>query len=180
MTELEIMQRARMYMDKLSQGIDPITDRRLPEDTALNQVRLSKCFSYVSGVLGQVIANGGHVGQVEKKPFAITPQQLAAVPISTYPIRITEFADAVLRTTGDPEMKRPNTLRIIKWLVQEGFLRKESGPDGKNQNVPTEQGLRLGLSAHMAQSKDGPYLSISYDTNAQRFLLEHFFTIFQS
>ena len=27
MTELEIMQRAKMYMDKLAQGIDPISDQ---------------------------------------------------------------------------------------------------------------------------------------------------------
>ena len=55
MTELETMQRAKMYMDKLAQGIDPITDRELPEDSALNNVRLARCFFYVSDVLGQVI-----------------------------------------------------------------------------------------------------------------------------
>ena len=35
MTELETMQRARIYLDKLARGIDPITDRELPEDTVL-------------------------------------------------------------------------------------------------------------------------------------------------
>ena len=38
MTELEIMQRAKMYIDKLAQGIDPITDREVPEDSVLNNV----------------------------------------------------------------------------------------------------------------------------------------------
>ena len=44
MTELEIMQRAKMYMDKLAQGIDPITDEEVPEDSVLNNVRLAQCF----------------------------------------------------------------------------------------------------------------------------------------
>ena len=59
MTELEIMQRAKMYMDKLAQGIDPISGQEVPNDSVLNNVRLARCFFYVSGVLDQVIANGG-------------------------------------------------------------------------------------------------------------------------
>ena len=58
MTELETMQRAKMYLDKLAQGINPITDEEVPEDSVLNNVRLARCFFYVSGVLDQLIANG--------------------------------------------------------------------------------------------------------------------------
>ena len=39
MTELETMQRAKMYLDKLALGIDPITNREVPEDSVLNQVQ---------------------------------------------------------------------------------------------------------------------------------------------
>ena len=43
MTELETMQRAKMYLDKLARGIDPITDREMPEDAVLNNVRICRC-----------------------------------------------------------------------------------------------------------------------------------------
>ena len=69
MTELEIMQRAKMYMDKLAQGIDPISDQEMPEDSVLNNVRLARCFFYVSGILAQVIANGGKIASTPKKVF---------------------------------------------------------------------------------------------------------------
>ena len=49
MTELETMQRAKMYLDKLARGIDPITDREMPEDAVLNNVRICRCLHYVSG-----------------------------------------------------------------------------------------------------------------------------------
>ena len=62
MTELEAMQRAKMYLDKLAQGIDPITNQEVPEDSVLNNVRLARCFFYVSDVLGKVIDNGGVIG----------------------------------------------------------------------------------------------------------------------
>ena len=48
MTELEKMERAKMYLDKLANGIDPITDQELPDDTVLNNVRLARCFFYTS------------------------------------------------------------------------------------------------------------------------------------
>lgn len=61
MTDLDIMRRAKMYMEKLAQGIDPISDQEIPEDSVLNNVRLARCFFYMSGILDQVIANGGKV-----------------------------------------------------------------------------------------------------------------------
>ena len=85
MTELETMQRAKMYLDKLAQGIDPISNQEIPEDSVLNQVRLARCFFYVSDVLGRVIANGGTVGaHTRNVDFSITPEQLARVRIMDF------------------------------------------------------------------------------------------------
>ena len=47
MTEIDIMKRAKMYLDNLSQGIDPISGQEVPEDSVLNNVRLARCFFYV-------------------------------------------------------------------------------------------------------------------------------------
>ena len=76
MTELEIMQWAKMYMDKLAQGIDPISDQEVPNDSVLNNVRLARCLFYVSGVLEQVIANGGR-GIPGEKDFYITQEEIS-------------------------------------------------------------------------------------------------------
>ena len=67
MTELEKMQRAKMYIDKLANGIDPLTDNEMTDDRTLNNVRVSRCLFYVSEVLGKVIDNGGEVGRKSKK-----------------------------------------------------------------------------------------------------------------
>ena len=85
MTDLEVMQRAKKYMDRLAQGIDPITGNEMPEDSLLNNVRLARCFFYVSGILQQVIDNGRTVGnkQQKKNSFVVTPQLAASSIIST-------------------------------------------------------------------------------------------------
>ena len=177
MTELETVQRAKSYMDKLAQGIDPISGRELPEDSALNNVRLARCFFYVSGILEKVIQNGGQVGAVDKTDFAISPEQLASVKPAPYPIRISEFTDTLLQAAGSGTMKKPSAVKLNNWLEQQGFLVKESTPDGKNRRVPTAAGRSLGITTQLRQSRDGEYLAIYYDTNAQRFLLDNLFDI---
>lgn len=56
MTELEKMQRAKMYIDKLANGINPIDDKQVSDEDAINNVRISRCLFYVSDILEQVIS----------------------------------------------------------------------------------------------------------------------------
>ena len=179
MTELETLQRAKRYMEQLAQGIDPVSGQALPEDSALNHVRLARCFFYVSGILEQVIRNGGQVGTVQKADFTITPAQLATVQISAYPIRITELSAALMQAVDSNSVKKPNVVKITNWLVEKGFLTKETTPDGKSRRVPTASGRNLGMTTQLRQSPDGEYLAIYYSANAQRFLLDHFYEIFR-
>ena len=51
MTELEKIQRAKMYIDKMANGINPITDEQTVDDDTLNNVRVSRCLFYVSDIL---------------------------------------------------------------------------------------------------------------------------------
>ena len=174
MTDLEVMGRAKQYMDKLARGIDPVTDREIPEDSVLNHVRLARCFYYVSDVLGQVIANGGVVGQrAKQQDFVITPAQLGAVPIAEHPIRVTEFTDALYKAVGNPDMKRLNAAKITDWLIARGLLVKQVGPDGKSSRVPTDRGRQMGISTRLRQSRGETYQAVYYDRNMQRFLLDH-------
>ena len=180
MTELETMRRAKMYMDKLAQGVDPVTDRQIPGDSALNNPRLSRCFAYVSGVLDQVIANGGKVtaGQ-PTRPFSITPEQLSRVRLSAEPVKLSWLLDALSEAVGDPEMKKLSPVVLSDWLVEQGLLEKHTDPEGQNHRLPTEAGVRLGLSTQMVQGRQQPYTAVLYDTRAQIYILDHIFEILQ-
>ena len=174
MTELETMQRAKMYMDKLAQGIDPITDRELPEDSALNNVRLARCFFYVSDVLGQVIANGGMIGGRPKlQPFSITVEQLSRVRISQEPVRVTQLVEMIGTAVDNPQMKKLSTTAITNWLLEKGFLEKQTTPDGKSRRVPTSSGRMIGLSTETRQGQYGEYLAVFYNAEAQQFVLDN-------
>ena len=173
MTELETMQRAKVYLDKLAQGIDPITDQAVAEGDSLRNPRLSRCFQYVSGVMEKVILNGGQVGSVEKAPFTITPEQLAKVQLTGEPLRIADFVDRILQATNYEGMKKLSPVKLTNWLLKKGFLTQEQGPDGKSRRIPTAEGKQLGISSKMCEYRGGEYLGIFYNIQAQNFLLDH-------
>ena len=50
MTELETIQRAKMYIDNLANGINPLNGQHLPEEDIVNNVRISRCLFYVSNL----------------------------------------------------------------------------------------------------------------------------------
>lgn len=174
MTELETMQRAKMYMERLAQGIDPITNQEVPGDSVLNNVKLARCFFYVSDVLGQVIANGGVIGVKPKlQAFTITTDQLSKVQISQEPIRVTQLVDMISGAVGDSRMKKLRTTVITDWLLEKGFMEKQIGPDGRSVRVPTQNGLMIGLSTQMRQGQYGEYQAVFYNTAAQQFVLDN-------
>ena len=173
MTELDIMRRAKLYMDQLAQGIDPISGEELPGDTALNNVRLARCFFYVSGVLQQVIDNGGQVVKRTKTPFVLTENMLAQLYAVDRPLRITEFAELLVSSSGDENMRRPSTSKITDWLIEKGFLEKVPDVDGKQKRLPTPAGQELGIYTDYRQGYSGMYLAVLYSPEAQRFLLDH-------
>ena len=174
MTELETMQRAKMYMDMLAQGMDPITGRPLPMDCGLDNARLGRCFSYVAGVLDKVIANGGSVGaKTRTLAFSLTPEQRAAVRLSEFPISISDWINALYYAAGNPEMKKLASGAVTDWLVSRGMMVKQTDENGRTQRLPTETGRCMGISTKTRTSKDGDYQAVFYDLNAQRFLLDN-------
>ena len=173
MTELEIMQHAKMYLDKLAQGIDPISGQPVPPADSLSNPRLSKCFQYVSGVLEKVIANGGQVTPPEKPTFTVSSEQLAKVPLTGEPLRIADLVDRILQTTGYEGMKKLSPTKLTNWLLQKGFLTQTADPDGKTRRIPSPAGTELGITVQMCQYNGAEYPGIFYDAKAQQFLLDN-------
>ena len=97
MTELEKIEYAKSFIDKLANGINPIDNKPAPENDIINNVRLSRCFFYVSDILRQVIENGGVQAPKNKKekkqPFSITQEQLQQYQYTKGRISLSEFDD---------------------------------------------------------------------------------------
>ncbi len=178
MTELAILQHAKDYLDKLAKGVDPLTGREVPEGDIVNNVRISRCLSYVSDVLRQVIENGGihpaqQVRNGGKAAFSLSLEDRSRYSFGDWPLSASQISQR-LNELVDPEaMQRLKTTSITRFLLQSGLLFEEVGPSGNRNKRPTEAGWKLGVSTSQRMGQNGEYTTVVYDRQAQQFILDN-------
>jgi len=175
MTDLETMQRAKMYIDKLAKGINPLDDSVIPEDDIINNVRLSRCLFYVSDVLRQVIDNGGVTPPKRKKKekFNITFEQIQRFQFSDMSLQISKITDIINALTDNPDMKKLAATHITEWLVSIDMLKIETNAEGRNVKRPTAHGMELGISTEERNGVIGNYTAVVYNRQAQQFIVDN-------
>lgn len=175
MTELETLERARMYMEKLAKGINPIDGSVIPEEDVVNNVRLSRCFFYVADVLRQVIDNGGVAPQKKQKKehFALTVEKRTAFQFSDTPIPISEIARRINALIDEDAMKKLSYSAIRDWLVSLNMLEDTLNGEGKTVKSPTGRGEQMGIIREARMGQNGAYFVVVYNRAAQNFILDN-------
>lgn len=178
MTELEKIKRAKMYMDKLANGINPLDDTVVPDEDIVNQVRLSRCFFFVSDVLRQVIENGGTkpntVGKnYPKLPLKVSLEQRNRFVYSEIPITASEIAKRVNALVNEENRQKLTYDDISAWLIEIGMLEFTSELDGERTRRPTASGIKNGISIEERTGNAGIYHVVVYNTAAQHFMIDN-------
>ena len=175
MTELETLERAKMYLEKLANGINPIDGSVIPDGDIVNHVRISRCFFYVSDVLRQVIENGGVTAQERdrKAPFSLTLGQREAFEFSAIPIPISEIAKRINALSPNENMATLPYSAIRDWLMSLGMLDYALDGNGKKAVRPTPQGESIGIGLEARNGPNGPYFVVVYNLAAQHFILDN-------
>lgn len=177
MTNLEIMQRARMYVENMANGINPLTSQPVPDYEMLNDVRISRCLFYVADVLRQVIENGGEVGTKKtskKQPFVISQEQLQQFEYSAKPIPVSEITRRINMLVDHENMVNLKHRSITDFLLNSGLLTLVEFNDGSKNKEPTEIGRQVGISVEERMGQHGLYRVVVYNEEAQRFVLDNF------
>lgn len=175
MTELETLERAKMYMEKLANGINPIDGSMIPDEDVVNNVRLSRCFFYVADVLRQVIDNGGVTPQKKpkKEAFALTAEQRNAFDFSATPIPISDLSKRINSLSGNENMATLGYSVIRDWLMSVGMLEDALDGNGKHTKRPTAQGENIGIALDARTGSNGTYFVVVYNVAAQHFIMDN-------
>lgn len=174
MTELETLQRAKMYMEKLANGIDPITDTPVSEGDAVNNVRLSRCFFYVCGVLDRAMDQERNAQRKEMQKnrvaFHMTMQELSRIRPLEGNVYISSLVNHINSFVDENTMKKLTVPGVTAWLMELGLLEVlESGTGRK----PTPRGENLGIFTEHRTGPRGDYQAVLYTPAAQQFILDN-------
>jgi hypothetical protein len=181
MTELEKIAYAKSFIDKLANGVNPIDDTVIPDGDVVNNVRLSRCFFYVSDILRQVIANGGvapapQVKIVEKKikkqPYYLLPEQAKLFEYSNVPITATEIFNRIMVIGPQEGVKKLPKKNLTKWLISLGFLEEVMVNEARVKR-PTESGKEIGILQEERRGQYGNYFVVLYNRDAQQFIIDN-------
>lgn len=178
MTELEKIAYAKTFIDKLANGINPLDDTPIPSDDIVNNVRLSRCFFYVSDILQKEI---DRERKKEKKPaklsFSITPEQLQKFEYSTHPISTSAMGRKinwlVREEIEEKRMQKFSYRKINYWLRDIGMIEWREWENGKLKRFPTPQGEAIGLVLQIWENNGRKSPVIYLSEEAQHFIIDN-------
>lgn len=179
MTDIEKAQTTKLYLDKLANGMNPLTGEDLPEDTVLNNIYLCRSFAYASNVFDEFIKNGCRISYNNKNnmlPFTITESQRGMIAISESPVSITTVTNRIEKVL-DRNIKPLSPARVTQWLEAQGFLETVIGDDGKRDRISTEEGEKLGIETQIETFKNETIRKNYYSLNAQAFIIANLLEI---
>lgn len=174
MTEKEKIAYAKSFIDKLANGINPIDDSPVSESDVVNNVRIARCFFFVSDILRQAIESDGafSVKKAQKQDFDITEERLNDFCYSSYPITISEIVKRINELIDAGVMKKLPFRQVMNWLISVNVI-EETVENGKKVKIPTEKGNKLGISIELRNGYGGEYRVIVYDKKAQEFIIDN-------
>ena len=171
--DLKKLKVAIEWIGKLANGVNPIDGSILSDNNIVNNVHISRCLFYVSNTLEEIIQKKPSSKKQKKQEFQLT-QEIAE---NVYIAETTGIAMFVREINmAVPEDMRPLAIsKVTEWLVSVGYLEERVRSDGRKYKAPTELGTSIGITSEWKEGLQGLYLSVSYDANAQHFILENLF-----
>ena len=171
MTELEKIEYAKSFIEKLANGINPLDDSPVPCNDIVSNVRLSRCFFYVSDILRQVIENGGI--KVVTKEFTNTEEERYKLQISNIPLSASEMSNHLNELINLGTTRRISVASINNWLISLGMLENVTVSSGYNRKRPTELGKEIGIFTEERTGQQGNYVVVLFSPQAQRFVYDN-------
>lgn len=167
--ESEKLQQAKMFMDYLANGVDPVSNTDADADTLHNE-QVIACFRYISDVLSKDIYEAETATKHSSTDFYITEEQCAELTVYSYNCKVSELANEINRVTSINGTKKLSATSINDWLEAEDYLCKS---DLKSR-IATDKGKQLGITSEYRKRDNGNEYYINFYTEqSQKFIYDH-------
>ncbi len=123
--EIEKLQQAKVYMDYLANGVDPISGTDANSDILHNE-QVAACFRYISDVLAMNIYEAENSAKHKTTDFYITEEQKSELKVYAHNCKVSELADEINRATAVNGTRKLAVAIINDWLEHEGYLCKSN------------------------------------------------------
>lgn len=177
MTELQKIQRAKMYVDELANGVNPLTGFRISEDEIVRDDRVIACLEYISEILDINIKKWDSEtviqGREEQLVF-ITEEQKTQLRINVGACNTGSLVNEINRVISQNGTKKITGIWINDWLESVGLLAR----NGFGNRIASSSGREIGITSELKNGTNyGGYYVNMFSTGAQGFVYENIDTI---
>lgn len=143
MEKTALIERAKMYLQLLGNGVHPVTGEELPNDSAFVDAKVKRCFAFISEILDEYVQLSEKVAQLEqdkakniiiipqKQVFSLTQEQCDNIKLSKEPITVLSFMKNINAVIDATTTEKLSSTRINKWLAGKGFYSRKNPNSNK-------------------------------------------------
>ena len=169
--EILILEKAICYLEKLSAGIDPLTDHPVNQTDIVRDYHISQCLSYVASVLGNILREKSEEEKIRIASSA-PDFHVTLFDYSQKPISISEIIRRINNLHETAGLKTVRIPQLIEYLVKEGILKEVLLVNGKTGYRPTMKGEQIGITIREFQKEDRSDVYSLYNLDAQNILMQ--------
>ena len=189
MEKVELIERAKMYLKMLCEGVHPVTGSPIPEDSAFLDEKVKRCFSFISETLDEYVELSKRVEKLEiekekttvilqkKQEFTITQEQCDEIKLSKSPVTVLAFMKNINSVIDSDSMEKLTSTRVNKWLSSRGLVTTEKVQAVVSKTVykPSELATKMGIvEEEYVDKKSGELKAqIRLSESAQLFIIEN-------
>jgi hypothetical protein len=191
-----LVERAKLYLQMLSNGVHPVTGASVPGDSAFVDPKVKRCFSFITEVLDEYIELKEKVEQLErnkdkntivvaqKQAFSITPEQCDGIRLSKEPVSVLSFMKNINAAIDTNTTEKLSSTRVNKWLVNRGLVttQKVQTVTSKTVYKPSEVAVKIGITEETVVDPNSGEVKtqIKLGESAQLFIIENMEDIIQT
>ena len=124
MEEIEVLKKAQEYIEKMAKGINPLDGRVIEEDSLINNVRISRCLFYVSGVMKELIAKNGKTKK--SKVFVYDSEKAQDIKIEFRPVSLSVILKNIKSVSYGRIKVCPYEITLVMSANRAHFGRRQS------------------------------------------------------
>lgn len=189
MKKIELIERAKVYLQLLNNGVHPVTGKEIPDDSVFMDEKVKNCFTFVTEILCEYVEMSAKVEELErekekntvvvlqKEEFFITQEQCDNIKLSPKPITILAFMKNINSAINAETMEKLTSTRLNKWLSQRGLISTQKVQTMVNKTVykPTEFAAKIGIvEEELIDKKTGEVKAqLKLGESAQLFIIEN-------
>jgi hypothetical protein len=189
MEKIELVERAKMYIKLLSDGVHPVTGKAIPADSAFVDEKVKRCFAFISQVLDEYVELSEKIEKLEsekekttvvipkKQEFFITQEQCDSIKLSKEPLSVLSFMKNINSVIDTDTTEKLTSTRINKWLTKRGLITatKVQTLVSKTMYKPSDFATKIGIvEEQIVNKKSGEVKAqIRLGESAQLFIIEN-------